>query len=204
MFFKIFKIFFIFLLTSMFTLFFITLNNFKENILSLTKYNNKESLNIVILTGGTNRIKDGLKIIEDFKKSKKINYKILVSGTGMGFTKSSLKKKLGPNFNPKLIQCCVDLDSVSKNTFTNASETFKWAKKNNIKEFILITSNYHMPRAILEFKNIMPKLKIYTYAIIPKKHNIENWLNSYETFNLIFTEYCKYIFASLRIRFFST
>ena len=203
MFFKIIKIFFIFLLTSMFTLFFITLNNFKENILSLTKYNNKESLNIVILTGGTNRIKDGLKIIEDFKKSKKINYKILVSGTGMGFTKSSLKKKLGPNFNPKLIQCCVDLDSVSKNTFTNASETFKWAKKNDIKEFILITSNYHMPRAILEFKNIMPKLKIYTYAIIPKKHNIENWLNSYETFNLIFTEYCKYIFASLRIRFFS-
>ena len=204
MFFKIIKIFFIFLLTSMFTLFFITLNNFKENILSLTKYNNKESLNIVILTGGTNRIKDGLKIIKDFKKSKKINYKILVSGTGMGFTKSSLKKKLGPNFNPKLIQCCVDLDSISKNTFTNASETFKWAKKNNIKEFILITSNYHMPRAILEFKNIMPKLKIYTYAIIPKKHNIENWLNSYETFNLIFTEYCKYIFASLRIRFFST
>ena len=204
MFFTIFKIFFIFLLTSMFTLFFITLNNFKENILSLTKYNNKESLNIVILTGGTNRIKDGLKIIEDFKKSKKTNYKILVSGTGMGFTKSSLKKKLGPNFNPKLIQCCVDLDSVSKNTFTNASETFKWTRKNDIKEFILITSNYHMPRAILEFKNIMPKLKIYTYAIIPKKHNIENWLNSYETFNLIFTEYCKYIFASLRIRFFST
>ena len=204
MFFKIFKIFFIFLLTSMFTLFFITLNNFKENILSLTKYNNKESLNIVILTGGTNRIKDGLKIIEDFKKSKKINYKILVSGTGTGFTKSSLQKKLGSNFNPKLIKCCIDLDSVSKNTFTNASETFKWAKKNDIKEFILITSNYHMPRAILEFKNIMPKLKIYTYAIIPKKHNIENWLNSYETFNLIFTEYCKYIFASLRIRFFST
>ena len=203
MFFKIFKIFFIFFLTSVFTLFFITINNFKESILSLAKNNNKESTNIVILTGGTNRIKDGLKIIEDFKKSKKIDYKVLVSGTGIGFTKSSLKKKLGPHFNPKLIQCCIDLDSVSKNTFTNASETFKWASKNDIKEFILITSNYHMPRAILEFKNIMPKLKIYTYAIIPKKHNIENWLNSYETFNLIFTEYCKYIFASLRIRFFS-
>ena len=59
-----------------------------------------------------------------------------------------------------------------------------------------------MPRAILEFKNIMPKLKIHTYAITPKKHNIENWLDSFETFNLIFTEYCKYIFSSLRIRFF--
>ena len=204
MLFRIFKIFFIFLLSSMFTLFFIELNNFKKNILSLTKYNNIESPNIVILTGGANRIKDGLKIIEDFKNSKNIKYRILVSGTGMGFTKSSLKKKLGPNFNPQLIQCCIDLDDISKNTLTNASETFKWTSKNDIKEFILITSNYHMPRAILEFKNVMPNLKIYTYAITPKKHDIENWLSSYQTFSLVFTEYCKFIVAGLRIKFFST
>ena len=203
MLFRIFKIFFIFLLTSIFTLFFIELNNFKNNILVLTKYNDIKSPNIVILTGGANRIKDGLKIIQDFKNSKNINYKILVSGTGMGFTKSSLKNKLGPNFNSQLIECCIDLDSVSKNTLTNASETFKWTNKNDIKEFILITSNYHMPRAILEFKNVMPNLKIYTYAITPKKHDIENWLNSYQTFGLVFTEYCKYIVASLRIKFFS-
>ena len=188
----------------MFTLFFIELNNFKKNILLLTDYNNIESPNIVILTGGANRIKDGLKIIEDFKNSKNFNYKILVSGTGMGFTKNSLKKKLGPNFNSQLIQCCVDLDSISKNTLTNAIETFKWTSKNDIKEFILITSNYHMPRAILEFKNVMPSLKIYTYAITPKKHNIKNWLSSYQTFSLVFTEYCKFIIASLRIKFFST
>ena len=204
MLFRIFKIFIIFSLTSIFTLFFIELNNFKKNILFLTKYNNIESPNIVILTGGANRIKDGLKIIEDFKNSENINYKILVSGTGMGFTKSSLKKKLGPNFNSQLIQCCIDLDGVSKNTLTNASETFKWTSENNIKEFILITSNYHMPRAILEFKNVMPNLKIYTYAITPKKHDMENWLSSYQTFSLVFTQYCKFIIAGLRIKFFNT
>ena len=204
MLFRIFKIFFIFLLTSLFTLFVIELNNFKNNILFLTKYNDIESPNIVILTGGANRIKDGLKIIQDFKNSKNINYKILVSGTGNGFTKSSLKKKLGPNFNSQLIQCCIDLDGISKNTLTNATETFKWTIKNDIKEFILITSNYHMPRAILEFKNVMPNLKIYTYAITPKKHDIENWLSSYQTFSLVFTEYCKFIIAGLRIKFFST
>ena len=204
MLFRIFKIFFIFLLTSIFTLFFIELNNYKNNILSLTRYNDIESPNIVILTGGANRIKDGLKIIQDFKNSKNKNYKILVSGTGLGFSKSILRRQLGPNFNPKLIQCCIDLDSVSKNTFTNAVETFKWTNKNEIKEFILITSNYHMPRAILEFKNVMPNLKIYTYAITPKKHDIENWLSSYQTFSLVFTEYCKFIIAGLRIKFFST
>ena len=200
---RFFKIFAIFLLISMPTLFFIKLNNFKENILSFTKFNNNESPNIVILTGGTNRIKEGLKIIDNFKKSKKINYKILVSGTGIGFTKSSLKKNIGPNFNARLIECCIDLDSVSKNTFTNAKETFKWISKNKINEFILITSNYHMPRAILEFKNIMPNLKIYTYAITPKKHDIKNWISSYQTFSLVFIEYCKYIVASMRIKLFS-
>ncbi len=203
MLFRNFKIFFIFFMISTFILFFIALSDFKENILSFTKYDKKESPNIVILTGGTNRIKDGLKIIKDFRKSKKRSYKILVSGTGIGFTKNSLKNQLGSNFDPKLIQCCIDLDNVSKNTITNASETFKWTQKNDIKEFILITSNYHLPRAYLEFKNIMPNLNIHTYAITPKKHEIENWLNSYQTFGLVFTEYCKYIVASLRIKFFS-
>tara|TARA_B100000242_G_scaffold39862_1_gene23761 strand:- start:70 stop:702 length:633 start_codon:yes stop_codon:yes gene_type:complete len=201
---KIFKTFFIFFITSNFIIFFIELNNFKEHILSSTKYNKKDSHNIVILTGGTNRIKDGLKIIKDFRKSKKKFYKILVSGTGAGFTKNSLKKQLGPNFNPHLIKCCIDLDNVSKNTFTNASETFKWTQKKKIKEFTLITSNYHMPRAFLEFKYIMPNLKIHTYAIIPKKHDIENWLSSYQTFGLVLTEYCKYIVANLRIKFFGS
>ena len=203
MLFRIFKIFFIFFLSSILTIFFVELFKFKQEVLSFKKYRNKESSNIVILTGGTNRIKDGLKIIDGFENLKKINFKILVSGTGKGFTKKSLIKKIGPNFNPKLIECCIFLDSLSKNTLTNAIETSKWAKNNNIKEFILITSNYHMPRAILEFKNVMPNKKIYTFPIKPRKHNIEKWLDSYETFSLIFGEFCKYIVASLRIKILS-
>ena len=153
MLFRVLKIFLIFSLSSIFTFFFVGLFNFKENILSIQKYNDRKITNIVILTGGTNRIKDGLKIIENFEASKKLNFKILVSGTGKGFTKNSLAKQTGPNIHPKLIECCIDLESVSKNTFTNAIETSKWTKKNNINQFILITSNYHMPRAFLEFKN---------------------------------------------------
>ena len=89
---RIFKIFLIFSLSSILTLFLIELFNFKENILSFKKYNNKKSSNIVILTGAANRIKDGLKIIDGFEKLKIINYKILVSGTGKGFSKNSLIK----------------------------------------------------------------------------------------------------------------
>ena len=197
---RIFKIFFIFSLSSIFTVFLIELFNFKESILSFKKYNNKKSSNIVILTGAANRIKDGFKIIDGFEKLKIINYKILVSGTGKGFSKKSLIKQISPNFDPALIECCIYLDSISKNTLTNAIETSKWAKRNNVKEFILITSNYHMPRAILEFNNIMPNHKIYTFPITPKKHNVQKWLDSNETFSLILKEFCKYIIANFRIK----
>ncbi len=197
---RIFKILLIFSIISILLIFFKSLFKFKETILSFKRYNDTKSSNIVILTGGTNRIKDGLRIVKSFSKSRKINFKILVSGTGRGFSKKSLINQIEPNFNPYLIECCIDLDSVSKNTFTNAIETSKWAHDNNINKFILITSNYHMPRAILEFKNIMPDKKIYTFPIKPKKHNIEKWLNSFQTFNLIFKEFCKYIFASIRIK----
>ena len=197
---SIFKTSFIILITSILTYFSIGIIEYKEKIVLTVKYISGNSSNIVILTGGTNRIKDGLKIINKFEQASTFDNKILVSGTGKGFTKLSLEKKLNFNFDLNLIKCCVELDSISTNTYSNAYETLKWVKKNNIKEFILITSNYHMPRAFLEFRNRMPNLKIVTYPITPKKHNINNWLNSFETFSLIFSEYFKFLIANLRIK----
>jgi uncharacterized SAM-binding protein YcdF (DUF218 family) len=107
---------------------------------------------------------------------------------------------LTSNFNLKLLECCIELESISQDTYSNASETYKWVEINNINKFILITSNYHMPRAMLEFKNKMPNLKILTYPITPTNHDITNWLNSSETFSLIFIEYTKLLIASLRIK----
>ena len=186
-------------ISSILTYFLIGLVEYKEKILSTIKYISKKSSDIVILTGGTNRIKDGLKIVNKFEKSSTFNSKILVSGTGKGFTKMSLAKNIDFDFN--LIECCIELDSISTNTYSNAFETLKWAEKNNISEFILITSNYHMPRAFLEFKYRMPNLKIFTYPITPKKHNINNWLSSFQTFSLVLSEYCKFLVANLRIIF---
>ena len=187
------------LISSILTYFLIGLVEYKEKILSTIKYISKKSSDIVILTGGTNRIKDGLKIINKFEKTSTFNSKILVSGTGKGFTKMSLAKNIDFDFN--LIECCIELDSISTNTYSNAFETLKWVKKNNISEFILTTSNYHMPRAFLEFKYRMPNLKIFTYPITPKKHNINNWLGSFQTFSLVLSEYCKFLIAKLRIIF---
>ncbi|MDC3116655.1 YdcF family protein [Alphaproteobacteria bacterium] len=201
MLFSVFKTICIVFISSILTYFLIGLIEYKEKILSNIKYISKKSSNIVILTGGTNRIKDGLKIVNKFEKTSTFNSKILVSGTGKGFTKTSLEKNINFAFDFNLIKCCIELDSISTNTYSNAFETLKWVKKNNISEFILITSNYHMPRAFLEFKYRMPNLKIFTYPITPKKHDVNMWLSSFQTFSLIFSEYCKFLVANFRIAF---
>ena len=171
------NIFFIALLILVITYFLVELFHFKEKIIAAENYPNPKNTNIVILTGGTNRIKDGFDIINKFDEKSKYTIKILVSGTGKGFTKLSLQNMLSPDFDLKLIKCCVELDAISQNTYSNAKQTLKWSIRNNIKEFILITSNYHMPRSILEFKNKMPDIRILTYPIKPRKHKhcYPNW-----------------------------
>ena len=87
----IYKIIFFIIFILILIYFFRGLSDFKEKILSLQKYSNTLNSNIVILTGGSNRIKDGLKIINNVDKFAKANLKILISGTGKGFTKTSLE-----------------------------------------------------------------------------------------------------------------
>ena len=197
---SIYKTFFSLVFISIIIYFFVGLFNYQEKILSLKEYSPKRASNIVILTGGSNRIRDGLKIIKNLESSAIINTKLLISGTGKGFTISNVKKLLPKNKSLNLfLKCCIELDNKSQNTHSNAIETLKWAKKNNIKTFILITSNYHMPRAFLEFKAKMPNFKIIAHPITPERHDINNWMDSFETFSLIFIEYSKFLIAHLRI-----
>jgi len=86
------KSFFFIILILIISCFFVGLFNFHDKVLSLEKNKNIVNSNIVILTGGSNRIKEGLKVVNDIDKLSKTDFKILISGTGKGFTKSSLKK----------------------------------------------------------------------------------------------------------------
>ena len=198
---SIYKTFFSLVFITIIIYFFIGLFNYQEKILSLKEYSPKRASNIVILTGGSNRIKDGLKIINNFNKLDLKNIKLLISGTGKGFTKLSVNKILSKKIDfYSFIKCCIELDSKSKNTYSNAIQTKKWADKNNINQFILITSNYHMPRALLELREQIPSIKIFEYPINPTKHEIKNWIYSFETFFLVFVEYSKYQLAKIRIK----
>ena len=157
--------------------------NYKNNL-----NNNK---NFIVLTGGDNRVKKSLKIFFPIENK---NKNLFISGIGKGFNKKTLKKitQNNPNYN-KIIDCCIQIEGISRNTFSNAVESLKWVKSKKINSFVLLTNNYHMPRAMLEFKSIFKDIKITPYVFID-----ENKIWWKTKINYI-SEYFKYKLTYLRI-----
>ena len=157
--------------------------NYKKNL----DFNN----NFIVLTGGDNRVKKSLKIFFSIKNK---NKNLFISGVGQGFNKKTLKKltQNNPNYN-KIIDCCIQIEGISRNTFSNAVESLKWVKSKKINSFVLLTNNYHMPRAMLEFKSIFKDIKITPYVFIDEN---KIW---WKTKTNYISEYFKYNLTYLRI-----
>ena len=98
-------------------------NFFLFNIQSYknTDLNQKEIEGIVVLTGDKFRILEGLKILNS-----EIGYKLLISGVNKEISIEEIKKEF-PKFN-QLFNCCVELESISTNTFENVREIFFWKR----------------------------------------------------------------------------
>jgi len=135
-------------------------NFFLFNIQSYknTDLNKKEIEGIVVLTGDKFRILEGLKILNS-----KIGFKLLISGVNKEISIKEIKKEF-PEFN-QLFNCCVELESISTNTFENVREIFFWKKNNDIKNILLITSDYHLPRVELEVNRLLLDKETFYYGV---------------------------------------
>ena len=189
---KIFS-FFLFLLFAGFLWWTLLLfNTFPKKLYSNNLSQKSESVGIIVLTGGKNRIEKGLDLL-----SKGYGDKLLISGVFMPSeieAKFSLEKEKND-----LFKCCVFFDQESKNTLENAQEVDKWLNKNkDIKSIILVSSYYHLPRSVMIFeKKIKSNVKIYPK---PALQNI-NYRNQFLFhLRLIISEYLKVIYTILFVR----
>ncbi len=146
---------------------------------------------VVALTGGAARIAKALDLIADSK-----GQRLLISGVNPE-TRVSDIANLNANHRP-LFDCCVDVESRALNTVGNAEETGKWAKRNGYRSLILVTSSYHMPRSILEFRRQIPSIKLIAYPVPLKELNRDGWWGRPEILRVMLSEYTKYIGAWLR------
>jgi hypothetical protein len=100
----------------------------------------------------------------------------------------------------KYFNCCIDLDRSALNTFGNALETKRWARQHNFNSLIVVTSNWHMPRAMAELDHQLPDVTLIAFPVISEKVKAEPWWANLDTARLLFGEYLKYVFAQARMR----
>ena len=147
---------------------------------------------IVVLTGGSNRIAAGFDLLEKGRGKK-----LFISGVYHGVEVAELLR-LWKQIPDKDIKCCVVLGYKAGNTEGNANETVPWLKKEGYHSIYLVTSNYHMQRALLEFHAAAPDLQIIPYPVRPDGMDISKWWRHAASKNLVIREYTKYLFTLVR------
>ena len=148
---------------------------------------------IVVLTGGSSRVSDAMELLADG-----YGKRLLISGVHPASGASDISRSLSDN--QSLLSCCVDLDRSAINTRSNAAETRRWARERGFKSLIVVTSNYHMPRAIVELSHAMPDITLIPFAVVGDKWREEPWWTNGATVRLLLSEYAKYVAAEVRVR----
>lgn len=115
---------------------------------------------IVILTGGSDRISTGL----DMMKAG-MSKQVFISGVNEKVTLNQILS-LWPGYDGSDLRCCITLDYVAQDTKDNATEALKWIRSHHVQSFRLVTSDYHIMRALMEFTRLMPEKGIFPSPVV--------------------------------------
>ncbi len=89
--------------------------------------------------------------------------------------------------------CCVDLGFQATNTVGNARETARWAHSRQFDSLIVVTSDFHMPRAMLELKGALPQATLIPYPVRTTELDARHWWRSEAGARRMIVEYDKYL-----------
>lgn len=123
---------------------------------------------IVVLTGAPGRIEAGLRLLGANPTSR-----LLISGVGpaVGFGELTRRAGLDPALAGR-----ITLGRLAHTTSGNAREAAIWARQKAITSLVVITSSYHLPRAMLEFARAMPEVVLIPAAVAnPWPRDLAGW-----------------------------
>jgi uncharacterized SAM-binding protein YcdF (DUF218 family) len=145
---------------------------------------------VVALTGANSneRIASALGLLQDG-----LGKRLLISGVNRDASREDIRNV--SKASRRLYDCCVDLGFTAVDTVGNARETADWARNMRYRSLIIVTADYHMPRAMLELRAVMrePEFHLQTYAVATPSLKARRWWRSPRTARLLVVEYCKYL-----------
>ena len=168
-------------------------------VLTLPKQTQKPPVvdGIVVATGGQARLEEGLQLLAN-----KTAPLLLLTGVGEGITKQMIAQSLVlTGDQDKILSCCVTLEFQALDTPGNAIAAKNWSQTNDIQTLLLVTSDYHMPRAALEFTTAMPDRQIIAHPIIAPDLEGKSWYSDWQIARLYSREFLKYSFRRIQLIF---
>ena len=143
---------------------------------------------VVVLTGGFGRVNKGIELI----RNKKADV-LFISGVNKAVTADYVKNVNGLDGKVNLY-----LGYLARNTYENAAEVASFVKENNIRNMVLVTSAYHIPRALYEFKVLNLDVNVALFRVFAEGKEAKKWWKNRKSLRLVVTEYCKYILIRLQ------
>lgn len=150
---------------------------------------------IVALTGGAARIDGALTLLSANRAAR-----LLISGVNPSVGRREIASTLDPDARGSL-DTRVDLGHAARDTIGNADEARAWAEDHKYRSLIVVTSDYHMPRSMVELASAMPDVELIAYPIRNPQLEMERWWRHANSARLLLAEYLKYTLARARLVF---
>lgn len=148
---------------------------------------------IVVLTGGPDRIADGLQLLAEGRASR-----MLITGVRRGVSLETIGRPM-PRY-AAVMSCCVDLEYEAQNTVGNAVATRRWAREKGYRSLIVVTSDFHLPRALIEFRRAMPDIVLFRQPVVSERVEVGSWWRDPPVAKIIVLEYVKFLAAWCRMQ----
>lgn len=148
---------------------------------------------IVVLTGGSLRLGEGLKLLRAGMAPR-----LFVSGVPSGVDLPQLLHSIDDRETST--PCCITLGHIAADTPGNARESAVWARQESVRSIRLVTSAYHMPRSLMEFQTAAPGIELVPHPVFPSSVKQEAWWRFPGTADLLIGEYHKYLMTWLFTR----
>lgn len=147
---------------------------------------------IVVLTGGSERIVDATNLLLEGRGKR-----LLITGVHPDTTLDEIVRTVPAT--REALECCVELGRSALNTQGNAIETGEWARANHFRSLLVVTSAWHMPRALVELRRTTAGITLVPYPVVPRRTE-GSGPTPLASVRLLAVEYVKFLAASLGVR----
>ncbi len=141
---------------------------------------------VVALTGGADRVIDAVGLLARGHAER-----LLITGVNPDTTAPEIAR-LAPGARA-LFGCCIELGYAAANTVGNALETSRWVRRHAIRSLIVVTSDYHMPRALAEIAHAAPGVDLTAFPVVAERDRAGGRLRT------LAWEYLKYVAVLARL-----